>query len=132
MPLIGILKVPTPLALSTGSGKVTYNYTVWNVGGKRALTSVTVVDDKCSPVVFLSGDVNNNKKLDPTEKWKYSCISTLLKTTTNTAIATGYSDDIYHQTAVATAVATVVVGSPLPPPLISIVKVPSRLTPFSF
>lgn len=132
VPLIGILKVPTPLALPAGSGSVTYNYVVWNVGGKQALTGVSIADDKCSTVKLLSGDINNNQKLDPTEKWKYSCTSTLLATTTNTAVASGYSDDAYRQLAVATAVATVVVGAPLTPPLISIVKVPSRLTPFSF
>lgn len=132
VPLIGIIKVPTPLALPAGSGSVTYNYVIWNVGGKQALTSVSIADDKCSPVKLLSGDINNNHKLDPTEKWKYSCTSTLSETTTNTAVASGYSDDAYHQLAVATAVATVVVGMPLTPPLISIVKVPSRLTPFPF
>lgn len=139
VPVIGILKVPTPLALSAGSGSVTYDYTVWNVGGQQAITGVTVTDDKCSSLVFLSGDVNNNSKLDPGENWKYSCVTTLSQTTTNTSIATGYSDDLFHQAAIATAIATVVVSTPgLPsagittPPLINIVKVPNRLTPFAF
>lgn len=132
IPLIGLLKVPTPLDLPAGSGSVTYNYVVWNVGGKQALTGITLTDDKCSSILFLSGDLNNNNKLDITEKWKYSCTDILSETTTNTAIASGYSDDAYHQLAVATAVATVVVGAPLTPPLINIVKVPSRLTPFPF
>lgn len=91
-----------------------------------------IVDDTCATVKLLSGDINNNQKLDPTEKWKYSCTSALSTTTTNTAVASGYGDDAYHQIAVATAVATVVVGAPLTPPIINIVKVPSRLTPFSF
>ena len=132
VPLIGILKIPDPLALPGGSGSTTYNYTVWNVGGQQALDNITVTDDKCSPVTYVSGDLNGNGKLDPHENWKYSCTTTLSKTTTNTAIATGYSDDAYHQAAIATAVATVVVGAPLTPPLINIVKVPSRLTPFPF
>lgn len=93
---------------------------------------MSIADDKCTTVKFLSGDINNNQKLDPTEKWKYSCTSILSATTTNTAVASGYGDDAYRQLAVATAVATVVVGAPLTPPLINIVKVPSRLTPFSF
>jgi hypothetical protein len=130
--LIGILKVPTPLALPGGAGSVTYNYTVWNVGGQQALTDVTVTDDKCSPVTLLSGDLNSNGKLDPGEKWKYSCTTTLSQTTANTSIATGYSDDSYHQATIATAIATVAVGVPLNPPLINIIKVPSRLTPFPF
>lgn len=148
-PLISILKVPSPLVLPAGPGPVIYRYTVWNSGGQQAgqlaLTGVTVADDKCSPVVFLSGDLNGNGKLDTDEKWEYRCTATLAKTTTNTSVATGYSDDIYHQAAIATAIATVVVGepslqaaivmavgAPLPPPLINIVKVPSRLTPFPF
>lgn len=132
VPIIGILKVPTPLALPAWSGSVTYNYTVWNVGGKIALADVTVTDDKCSPVNFLSGDLNNNKKLDINETWKYSCVTRLLNTTKNTAIAAWYSDDTYHQATTATAIATVIVGSSTTPPLIDVVKVPSRLTPFPF
>jgi uncharacterized repeat protein (TIGR01451 family) len=130
--LIGILKVPDPLALPGGAGSTTYNYTVWNVGDQQALDDVTVTDDKCGPVTYVSGDVNGNDKLDPSEHWKYSCTTTLSTTTTNTAIATGYSDNPQHQAAIATAVATVVVGAPIAPPLINIVKVPSRLTPFPY
>jgi len=132
VPLIGITKIPTPLALPMGSGSVTYNYTVWNVGGQQALDDVTVTDDACSPVAYVSGDANGNGKLDPGEHWKYTCTTTLSTTTTNTAIATGYSDDGFHQASIATAVATVVVGAPITPPLINIVKVPSRLTPFPY
>lgn len=131
VPVIGLTKIPTPLSLPLGTGPVTYNYTVWNVAGQQSLT-VTLTDDKCGPIIFLSGDLNGNNKLDPTETWKYSCTMTLANTTTNTAVATGVSDDVYHQTAIATAIATVVVGSPLTPPLINVVKVPSRLTPFPF
>jgi uncharacterized repeat protein (TIGR01451 family) len=132
VPLIGILKIPSPLALPSGSGSVTYNYTVWNVGGQQALDNVSINDNTCSPVTYVSGDLNGNGKLDPHEDWKYTCTTTLSKTTTNTAIATGYSDNPYHQATIATAIATVVVGTSMPPPLINIVKVPSRLTPFPF
>jgi len=132
MPVIGILKVPTPLALPAGSGSVTYNYTVWNVGGQQSLDDVSVADNACSPVVYVSGDLNNNSKLDPGEYWKYSCTMKLTTTTTNTAVATGYSDDTYHQAALATAIATVVVGESVTPPIINIIKVPSRLTPFPY
>ena len=130
MPLIGILEVPSPLALPLGPGIVTYNYTVWNVGWVQPLINVTVTDDKCAHVTLLSGDVNGNHKLDPGEKWQYTCTTMLSNTTTNTAIATGHSDDGFNQTTIATAIATVVVGSAIPSPLINIIKVPSRLTPF--
>ena len=132
VPLIGLLKIPNPLALPGGSGPVTYTYTAWNVGGQQALINVTVVDDMCSPLVFVSGDLNGNGKLDPHENWIYTCTSTLSKTTTNTSVATGHSDDGFNQPTVATAIATVVVGAPIAPPLINVVKVPSRLTPFPF
>ena len=130
VPLISIVKVPTPLALPGGSGQVVYNYTVKNVGTPLALADVTVTDDKCSPVRFVSGDTNGNNKLDTGESWAYRCATTLSNTTTNTATARGYSDDSYRVLAVATAIATVVVGGEAPPPLINVVKIPSRLTPF--
>lgn len=138
VPLIGVLKTPDPLALPAGPGLINYIYLVWNVGGKQALVDVTITDDKCSLVTLVSGDLNNNKKLDPGENWIYNCSTSLSQTTTNTAVVTGYSDDIYHQPAIATAVSTVVVGVPLlpetgiVPPLVNIVVVPSRLTPFPF
>lgn len=143
VPVIGIIKVPDPLFLASGSssGLVTYHYKVWNVGRQRALVNITVVDDKCGPVTLISGDLNQNYKIESDESWNYTCTTNLTKTTTNTAVATGYSDDPYHQVAIATAIATVVVGSPEPPmvasttnlitPIISIVKVPSLPTPSS-
>ncbi len=132
VPIIGIAKVPEPLALSTGPGLVTYDYTVSNPGTQLSLVNVTVADDKCSPVVFLSGDLNSNLKLDLAEKWKYSCTTTLATTTTNTVTTVGYGDDGYRRSTTATAVATVVVSTPLPSPTIHIEKVPNRLTPFPF
>lgn len=116
-PIIGVNKVPNPKSITTGSGSVVYNYTVWNVGKQRALVEVTLVDDKCATVTLLSGDINSDNKLDINENWEYSCTATIATTTTNTATATGYSDDIYHISTVATAVATVVVdGSSLVSP----------------
>ena len=139
-PLVSILNIPTPLALHVQSGSVTYNYAVQNIG-QPVLNNITVTDDKCSPLVFVSGDVNSNGNLDPGEIWRYKCSTILLKTTTNTAIATGRTDSAVYpsQTAIATAIATVVVGvSPGLPdtgliaPLINIVEASSRLTPFPY
>lgn len=136
IPLIGLLTVPNPLALTTGPGSVTYNYTVWNVAAIQPITGVSLTDDKCSPVTYVSGDLNNDGRLDPTEKWKYSCTTNLSKTTTNTSVATGHSNDGFNEVTVATEITTVVVSStPSVPatavvaPLINVVKVPSRLTP---
>lgn len=129
VPLISLVKIPTPLALEEGPGSVTYDYVVKNPS-IQALSDVTLTDDMCSPLTLLSGDENGDNLLDPSETWHYSCVMTLSATTTNTAIATGYGNG--GQSAIATAIATVVVGSPMVPPLINIVKVPSRLTPFPF
>jgi len=112
IPSIGIIKTPSSLTLPAGLNPITYSYTVWNAGGIVALNNVAVSDDKCTSVLFISGDSNNNSKLDPGENWKYSCTAKLSQTTTNTATATGYSDDIYHQITSASATATVVVSFP--------------------
>lgn len=120
-PLISVKKVPTPLSLSTGGGSVTYDYTVLNVG-TVAMSNVTVADNECSAVSFISGDANDDSKLDTNETWKYSCTTTLSQTTTNTVTATGQANGF---TATDTANATVAVGVSLPPPLIHLVKQPS-------
>lgn len=129
IPLISLVKVPTPLALPDGPASVTYDYAVKNPS-IQALSDVTLTDDMCEPLVRLSGDENGDNLLDPSETWHYRCTMTLAATTTNTAVATGYGDG--GESAIATAIATVVVGSPLPPPLINVVKVPSRLAPFPY
>lgn len=120
-PLISILKVPAPLALPLGPGNVVYGYTVSNVG-TVPMSNVTVVDNKCSAVNFVSGDTNNDLKLDVNETWKYSCNTTLSQTTTNTVTASGQANGF---TAVDIASATVVVGVPIVPPIIHVVKKPN-------
>ena len=111
---ISIEKVPNPSVLPIGSSTVLYTYTVWNSGTIQDLINISVTDDKCSPVTFLSGDINNNNKLDLNEKWKYGCTTNLSTTTTNIATSTGQGDDIYHQTVIATTTATVIVHEALP------------------
>lgn len=129
-PAIGILEIPSPLTLPAGPGLVTYNYTIWNAGGQKALTDIKVTNDKCSPITFLSGDLNNNGKLDSSESWKYQCTSYISTTTVSTATVIGKSDDVYYsQPAIASTASTVVVGAPLTPPLINIVNEPSRSAP---
>lgn len=110
-PAIGISMTATPASLLAGPGTVTYAYTVWNVGQQRALTDIKVIDNHCDPVKYIAGDANMNNKIEPSETWKYSCVATLQETTTDTATATGISDDPYRQTASASAAATVIVSS---------------------
>ena len=123
-PLIDVVKVASPLSLPTGPGPVTYTYTLRNIG-TVPMSNVTAVDDSCSPVTFVSGDTNNDSKLDVNETWTYRCATTLFETHTNIVTATGWANGI---SAIHVASATVVVGSPIFPPFIHVVKVPSVFT----
>lgn len=127
-PLINVRKVPTPLALPNGPGPVTYNYTVTNPG-RIPIHTVTLTDDQCSNMAYLSGDTNLDSLLDVTETWLYRCSTTLTQTTVNYATARGIGNDM---AAVDTAIAEVIVGVAVVPPLIHIVKTPEPLTlPFN-
>ena len=120
VPLIGITSVPDPSTLPEGGGDVTYNYAVKNFLEKLPLTDIQVVDDKCSPVKFVTGDDNGDRKLDYGETWRYSCTTHLSATTQSIATATGTVNNI---TASHKAYTTVVVGSDVPAPLVSIVNI---------
>ncbi len=79
--------------------------------------------------LYVSGDINQNYKIEADEIWKYSCTTKLLNTTTNTAIATGKSDDPYQQTTTATAIARVVVSGTTTPITTPIVVPAASTTP---
>lgn len=121
LPLINVTKIPSPLDLPSGPGSVSYTYSVTNVG-KVAMRGVWVTDNKCKPVNFISGDSNNDSMLDLAETWTYRCTKVVALTETNTATAHGQANgwDGYD-----TANATVVVGLPVIPPLIHLVKTPN-------
>lgn len=119
-PLINIRTVPSPLVLPNGPGSVTYDYTVSNPG-QVTLSNITLVDDKCSNVIFISGDSNSNDLLETNELWLYRCTTILSQTTVNFATARGVANDM---ASVDTAIVEVVVGVPVVPPLIHIVKTP--------
>jgi hypothetical protein len=120
-PLIDLVKVPSPFALPNGPGPVTYTYTLSNIG-TVPVTNITLVGDSCSPIGLVSGDTNNNGKLEVNEVWTYNCFTTLSQTHTNTVTATGWANGI---SAVHIASATVVVGASVVPPLIHVTKVPN-------
>lgn len=128
VPLIGITAVPDPLALPNGAGNVTYNYAVKNFLKEVPLTNIQVTDDKCSPVKFVEGDDNKDTKLDYSETWRYTCTTRLSQTTQSIATATGVANNI---TATHKAYSTVVVGSNIPPPLVSIVNITKVAYPLS-
>jgi hypothetical protein len=107
-PLIHVTKIPSPLALSAGGGTVAYTEKVTNPG-TVSLSNVQIVDDKCNPVKYISGDINGNSLLEPTETWTYKCTTNLTKTTTNTVTATGWANGLM---ATDFSIATVVVAAP--------------------
>ncbi|MFA6304585.1 MAG: ice-binding family protein [Patescibacteria group bacterium] len=123
-PLIDVVKVPSPLALPNGPGLVEYTFTLTNTG-TVPVTSITLIDDTCSPIILTSGDTNGDAKMDLTETWTYKCSAVLAATHTNTVVATGWANGI---SAVDIASATVVVSLPVIPPLIHVTKVPTPLT----
>ena len=89
--------------------------TVTNAGSVP-LAGVTVTDDKCSPVTFVSGDTNSNALLDLTETWTFTCTTTITTPTTNTATATGKDAAGTSTSATATATVSVVNSPPTCPP----------------
>ncbi|MFZ2038730.1 MAG: ice-binding family protein [Minisyncoccia bacterium] len=107
-PLIHVTKIPNPLTLPAEGGIVTYTNKVTNPG-TVSLSNVRLTDDKCSPVKYISGDLNNNSKLETTETWIYTCQSKLTKTTVNTVTASGDANSL---TAKDFAIATVIVAAP--------------------
>lgn len=85
---ISVVVTPDTTTAIMAGGLVTYNYQIFTLGSDL-LTDIVITDDKCSPLVYTGGDVNNDKKLDNQEVWKYTCQINLNKTTTNTATVTG-------------------------------------------
>lgn len=111
-PIIHMEKSASPDHLPVGGGKVLYNYFVYN-NGNVPLSGTDVVDDKCSPVKYLNGDTDSDKKLDENETWHFSCLMTLTETTTNTATASAHFGEkkVSH-----TESLTVKVDKEIPPP----------------
>src|SRR5439155_1111987 len=87
-PGIHVVKSASPTSLPAGGGSVTYSYVVTNAGN-TSLTNITLDDDRCTTVTYLSGDSNSNAHLDVGETWRYRCITDIVGTTTNTATVSG-------------------------------------------
>lgn len=109
-PLIHVTKIPNPLMLLATGGVVTYTEKITNPG-TVSLSNVRLVDDKCAPINYISGDTNGDSKLDSSETWIYTCKTNLTKTTMNTAIASGEANGL---TVRDIAIATVVVADVIP------------------
>ena len=70
------------------TGTLFNTYIITNAGN-CPLASVTVVDNRCSPVVFNGGDTANPGWVDLAEAWTCTCTATLTETTTNTVTVIG-------------------------------------------
>ena len=108
---------------------MTYTYTLRNIG-TIPVANITMVGDTCSPIGFISGDINANDRLDIDEIWTYNCFATLTKTHTNIVTVTGWGwerERVNGISATDIANATVIVGIPVVPPLIHVTKVPNPL-----
>ncbi len=117
-PDIEVKKSADTASLPLGGGNVTYSYVVTNTGN-ITLSDIDLSDDKCDPVNFVSGDSNNNDKLETTEIWNYACQENITETLTNTATVTGK----YGETSVTdTDNATVTVAAEVITPCIKVVK----------
>jgi len=74
-PLPGIQLIKTGPTYGYVGEEITYTYYVSNTEN-MPLSDVTVTDDSCGPVNYVSGDENQNKKLDNKETWIFTCIYT--------------------------------------------------------
>jgi hypothetical protein len=90
---IKVTKKASDSNLRLGPKHVTFTYEVTNKGDV-ALSDVSVKDDKCHSVKFVSGDSNDDSKLDITEKWKYRCTKKVSETETNKVTAKGTAGDL--------------------------------------
>ena len=84
---ISVEKSPDKPVIRSGE-VVTYTFRVFTTG-PTPIAQVTVADDRCAPTQYMSGDANNDRLLDPTETWTYTCRSTLSTSTDNRVTATG-------------------------------------------
>ena len=108
-PGIEVVKSATPTTIYSGDG-VIYNYTVRNTGNST-LNTVTISDNKCSPVLFVSGDTNNNQQMETTELWTYRCTTSLTVDTTNTVTVNAKDESGGTVTDTDTAVVNVITPS---------------------
>lgn len=86
---IGLSVSASPTGVPIGGGNVTFSYTVTNPSSVP-LTQVSVSDKQCSPVALVSGDLNNDKILQNSESWTFTCGRAVTSAITSDALATGF------------------------------------------
>ena len=113
-PGITVSKSSNKSTIHTGD-LVTYSYQL-NNPGNVPLSNVSISDDKCAPVNFVTGDSNRDSKLDLNETWLYECTMALSSDTTNRVQVLG--EDASGSKVNNSATATVkVLSIPIPAPL---------------
>ncbi|GAB2841437.1 hypothetical protein ACFQ0P_01215 [Microbacterium insulae] len=101
-PRIEVTKTANPTTTTPG-GRVTYTYEVRNTGDvPLAGVAERIADDTCSPVGYVSGDIDGDGLLDTPnsifedsldETWVFTCSTTVRVTTVNTVVVTGTAVD---------------------------------------
>jgi uncharacterized repeat protein (TIGR01451 family) len=101
-PAIEVTKTANPTSVLE-SGDVTYSYEVRNTGDvPLAEVDSRIVDDKCSPVTYVSGDLDEDGLLDSPdsifedsgdEVWIFTCTTRITTDTTNVVTVTGTPTD---------------------------------------
>ncbi|MDN4471957.1 DUF7507 domain-containing protein [Demequina zhanjiangensis] len=101
-PLLDITKEASELLVDAGT-PVTYTYTITNVSVcdegdvvcelDNEIIDPVVTDDMCSPVDYVSGDIEGDGRLSIGETWTYECTAVITETTTNVASVTGSDPD---------------------------------------
>jgi uncharacterized repeat protein (TIGR01451 family) len=92
----GLAVTVTPPAVTTYANRtVTYTYTVTNVGD-IPLDNVAVTDSTCPSPIYVSGDTNDNGKLDLTEQWTYTCTTTPIAADQTSTVGAAATDDATH------------------------------------
>ena len=97
-PAIHIVKTASPTSVASGD-TVTYTFAVTNTGDvPLADVEESIADDTCSPVTYVSGDVDGDGQLDTDkdifesgvpETWKFECTTSVTQDTTNTVTVEG-------------------------------------------
>ena len=98
-PGIEVDKTATPATVEAPGGEVTYTYRVRNTGDvPLGDVADRVTDDTCSPVTYVSGDIDGDGLLDSPvsifedaldETWVFTCTAFVDEDTVNTVVVEG-------------------------------------------